>query len=217
MGCMGKALAGLGCLVVVVALAAGYLLRDRLAHEWRRLRGAPEPPPVVYAAPAPGAAAHAESSLARLALPVRGGSAYVDLTASELAALIQRELAGGARRVLDSVGVALGEGRVEVKGSLDVAVLPRRVLGPLSQGLGPREPVVAGGTLAARPDGRVVWTLDELKIRDFDFPRQVIPAILNAMNVTDARGAAVPIPLSARVGDVRVSRSHVRLYRAASR
>ena len=217
MGCFRKALAGIGCLVVVAAIVAGYLLRDRLGREWRRLRGAPEPPPTVYVGPAPGAATQAESSLARLARPVRGGSAYVDLTASELAALIARALAGGPRRVLDSVGVALGDQRVEVRGSLDVSVLPRRVLGPLSQGLGPREPVVAGGTLEAQPDGRVLWTIDQLSIRDFAFPRQVIPAILSAMNVTDARGAAVPIPLSARVGDVRVSRSHIRLYRATSR
>ncbi|HTT66764.1 MAG TPA: hypothetical protein VMF70_01925 [Gemmatimonadales bacterium] len=217
MGCLRKALAGVGCLVVLAAIVAGYLFRDRLVAVWRRVRGVPEPPPAVYVMPAPGAAAHAESALASLARPVRGGSAYVDLTASELAALIQGQVSGTSRGVLDSVAVALGEGRIEVRGSLDVSVLPRRLLGPLSQGLGRREPVVAGGTLAARADGRVVWTIDELKIHDFDFPRQVIPSILRAMTVTGAQGASVPIPLPAGVGDVRVSRAAVRLYRAASR
>lgn len=217
MGCFRKALAGIGCLVVLVAIVAGYLMRDRLAAVWRRVRGAPEPPPVVYVAPVPGAAAQAEAALAGLARPVRGGSAYVDLTASELAALIQRELDRASRGVLDSVAVALGDQRVEVRGSLDMSVLPRRLLGPLSQGLGSREPIVTGGTLVARPDGRVVWIIDRLRIHDFDFPRQVIPAILRAMSVGDATGAAVPIPLPAGVGDVRVSPSGVRLYRAAGR
>ncbi|HXY69669.1 MAG TPA: hypothetical protein VEH62_09475 [Gemmatimonadales bacterium] len=217
MGCLRKALAGVGCLVVLVAIAAGYLYREHLAALWRRVRGTPAPPPVVYVAPAPGAARDAEATLAQLARPVTGGSAYVDLTASELAALIQRQLDGTARGVVDSVAVALGDQRIAVRGSLDMSVLPHRLLGPLSEGLGSREPVVAGGVISARRDGRVVWTIDQLRIRELDFPRQVIPSILRAMTVTGAEGASVPIPLPAGVGDVRVSPKGVRVYRASSK
>jgi len=216
MGCFKSACAGTGCLVVLAAAAvAGFVYRDRVAALYRRVRGVPEPPPAVYVTPTPGAAAQAGTVLEQLTR--RGGSAWVDLSAAQLAALIERELSRGPTRVLDSVAVALGDQHVQVRGSLDVSVLPRRLLGPLAQGLGRREPVVAGGTLSAQPDGRVVWTIDELRIRDFPFPRSVIPAILHAMSLTEGKGATVPIPLPAGVGDVRVSRAGIRVYRAAPR
>jgi hypothetical protein len=212
MGCFRK----IGCLVVLLAaVVAGFLYRDRVAALYRRVRGVPEPPPAVFVAPAPGAAAQAEAALERLTQ--RGGPAYVDITAAQLAALIEEQLAGPGARVMDSVAVALGEQRVEVRGSLDVSAVPRRLLGPLAEGLGRREPIVAGGTLSAQPGGHVVWTIDELRIRDFPFPHAVIPAILRVMNLTDGKIAAVPIPSPAGAGDVRVHRAGIRVYRAAPR
>ena len=212
MGCLRR----LGCLVILLAaVVAGFLYRDRIVAVWHRIRGVPAAAPVAYATPAPGAARKGEAALELLAR--RGGPAYVDLTATELASLVEEQLEGPGGRVLDSVGVALGDGHVEVRGSLDVSALPRRLLGPLAEGLGRREPVLVGGVLAARPDGRVVWTIDELRIRDFPFPRAVIPAILHAMNLTDGKDAGVPIPFSEGVGDVRVSPAGIRLYRAAAR
>jgi hypothetical protein len=216
MSCVKNAFAGIGCLVVLaVAAVAGFVYRDRLAAIYHRVRGIPEPAPAVYVRSAPGAAAQAETALDRLTR--RGGVAWVDVTAAQLAAIIEKEVGATRTGVLDSVAVALGDQRIEVRGSLDVSVLPHRLLGPLAQGLAGREPVVAGGTLAAQPDGRVLWIIDKLKIHDFPFPRSVIPAILHAMSLTDAQGAAVPIPLPAGVGDVRVSPSGVRVYRAVPR
>ena len=216
MGCLKSTLAGIGCLVVLLAAAAAaYLYRDRLAHLYRRFRGIPEPTPVVYVLPSPGGAARAETALRQLAS--RGGPAYVDIAPGDLAALLDRELARGTSRVFDSVAVALGEQRLLVKGSLDVSGLPRRLLGPLSEGLGRREPMVAGGPLSAGPDGRVRWTIDELTIRAFSFPPSVIPAIIRSFHVAEARDASVPIPVPAAIGDVRVSPSGVRVYRASPR
>ena len=103
MGCLRR----LGCLILLLAaVAAGFLYRDRLAALYRRVRGVPAPAPVVYTPPAPGAAARAEGALDRLAQ--RGGPAYVDLDASQLAALIARQLGPGPRPVLDSVAVSAG-------------------------------------------------------------------------------------------------------------
>ncbi len=216
MGCLKNVLAGVGCLVVLLAaVVAGYLYRDRLTHLYRRVRGLPAAPALVDVRPDSGGAARAEAALR--ALTARGGPAYVDIAPGQLAALIDRELAQGPHRVFDSVAVALADGQVLVRGSLDVSALPRRLLGPLSEGLGRYEPVVAGGRLAAGPDGRVRWTIEELKIRDFPFPRTTIPAIIRSFDVTGARDAAVPIPLPVAVRDVRVSASAVRLYRAEAR
>ena len=209
-------LAGIGCLAVLVAaVLAGWVFRDRIAALYRRVRGVPEPAPAVYAMPAPGGAARAAARLGELAR--RGGPAYVDLSAEDLATLIDRQLARVPRRAFDSVGVALGDRRIRVRGTLDLSTLPRKLLGPLAEGLGQREPVVAGGALSVPAGGHVMWTIDELVIRDFPFPRTVIPAIVGALHVPDARGAAVPIPLPALVGDVRVSPTRVRVTRASAR
>ncbi len=216
MGCLKNVLAGVGCLVVLLAAAvAGYLYRDRLAHLWRSVRGVREPPPIVYVMPAAGGAAHADTALRDLAR--RGGPGYVDVAPADLAALIDRELARVRRRVFDSVAVALDSPRVLVKGRLDVSAIPQRLLGPLADGLGRYEPVTAGGVLAAAPDGGLRWTLDKLMIRAFPFPRSVIPAVVRSFGVADAKDGAVPIPLPVPVGDVRVSRAGVRLYRAGPR
>lgn len=216
MGCLRNLLAGVGCLVVLlVAAVAAYVYRDQLAHLYRRVHGIPERPPVVYVLPLPGGAARAEAALRDLGRP--GGPAYVDIAPAELAALIDRELARAPRRVFDSVAVALSDQRVLVKGSLDVSEVPQRLLGPLAEGLGRHEPVLAGGALAAAPDGRLRWKVDQLVIRDFPFPAAVIPAIIRAFGIAGARDGALPIPLPAPVGDVRVRASGVRLYRTVPR
>ena len=216
MGCLKRFLAGMGCLVVLAAAALGvWLARDRIAALYRRVRGLPEPPPVVYAMPDSGGASRATARLE--ALTRRGGPAYVDLTAADLAALIERQLAAAPHRPLDSVGVALGEQRIRVRGSLDMSVLPHRLLGPLAQGLGRREPVVVGGALSVPAGGHLAWTIDELKVRDFPFPKAVIPSIVAALGVPGARGAAVPLELPAGIGDLRVSPDRVRAYRASAR
>ena len=215
MGCLKNILAGVGCLVVLVAAAVlGFVYRDKLAQLWRRVRGVPEPPPLVYVLPSADGAARAAAALGELAR--RGGPAYVDLSAAELAALIDRELARAPRRVFDSVAVALGDQRVQVKGTLDMSLVPQRLLGPLAEGLGRHESVTAGGVLAAS-GGALRWTLDQLVIRDFPFPRSVIPAVVRSFGLADSKDGAVPIPLPVPVGDVRVSPSGVRLYRAAAR
>lgn len=214
MGCLKNILAGIGCLVVLVAAAAlGFHFRHDLVTLYHRLRGTPAPAALVFAAPGPRSAERADSSLA--ALGRRGGPVYVDLSADELAALVARELAAGRRGALDSVSVALGDGRVEVRGSLRISTLPRSLLGPLAEGLGRRERVTAGGTLAVTPagSGRVRWTIDALEIRDFPFPRGVVPRILDALGVEGAASASLPLPLPVRVGEVRVTRRWVRAYR----
>jgi hypothetical protein len=215
-GCLKNVLAGVGCVVVLAAVVVvGFIYRDRLAHLWHRVWGGREPPPIVYVLPAPGGAAHAETALHDLTR--RGGPGYVDVAPGDLAALIDRELARMPRRVFDSIAVALDSPRVLVKGRLDVSEIPQRLLGPLADGLGRYEPVTAGGVLAAGPDGTLRWTLDQLMIRDFPFPKSVIPAVVRSFGLADAKDAAVPIPLPMRVGDVRVSRTGVRLYRASAR
>ncbi|MDO8665026.1 MAG: hypothetical protein Q7J79_00315 [Gemmatimonadales bacterium] len=217
MGCLKRIFVQVGCLILVLAaVALGIIYREQATAAYRRLRGLP---PVAdaasYAAPTPDGAARAAGALRQLSN--RGGPAYVDLTAEELAALVDREFGRGTRRVFDSIGVALGENTVRVRGVLDVSQMPRQLLGPLASGLGRFEPVAVGGPLAVDSAGRVLWTITSLKIRDFPFPRGTIPAIIRALRIPGATDGSLALPMGEPVGDVRVSPERIRVYRAAPR
>jgi hypothetical protein len=212
-GCL-KLISRLGCLVLfVAAVVVAWFYRGELLdawHHWRRGGASAE-----WVAPAPGGAQRSRHSLEELAS--RGGPAYVDLDAAEIAALIEEQLARAPRRAFDSVQVALGEDEVRVRGSVDLSSVPRNVLGPFRGAMHGRERVTVGGTLLADSVGHLQWQVGSLQVGSFPFPRSTIGRVLRAFNVTGAENARVPLPLERFIGDVRVSPGTVRLYRASRR
>ena len=212
MGCLRRIFVQVGCLVVLVALAVlGFIYREQLAAVYRRLRREPPPPErAAFAAPERGGADTARAALEHLARP--GGPAYVDLTAGQVAALIEARLAG-RQHVVDSLEVALLTGAARVRAVADLAQLPRNALGPFGGALDRREPVALDGTFAADSAGRVWWTVTGLTIGDFPFPRGTIGAVLKALDVPGLADRAVPLPLEHPVGDVTVRAGRLRLYR----
>ena len=217
MGCLRKLFVQIGCLIFFLALlVVGFIYREQVTAIYRRLRGLPPPlETTVFLPPATGGAARARESLRRLA--GREGLAYVDLTAGDIAALVDGELGRAPRRAFDSVAVGLTADALRLRGVLDLREVPRGLLGPLASGMSGREPVTAGGPLSVDSTGRVLWTLTSLKVRDFPFPRGTIPAILRSLRIPGVEEGALPIPVGERVGDVRVSPTGVRLYRAPPR
>ncbi|HWO88599.1 MAG TPA: hypothetical protein VNL98_05555 [Gemmatimonadales bacterium] len=216
MGCLRSLFTQIGCLVFfIVAGALAFVYREQVTEAYRRLRGLPVRVEVVYVAPLAG---DAESAAAKLEqLRRRGGPAFVDLTAAEVAGLIAAALDSAGVRGFDSVRVALGNGELLVRGSLETRGIPREVLGPLRGAIDPRESLSFGGPLASDSAGRLTWTLTALSVRDFPFPRATIPALLRALRIRGANGAVVPVPAPAGVGDVRVSPRMVRAYRSSPR
>jgi hypothetical protein len=212
MGCLRALFVQVGCLVLLVAaVVLGVLYRREIWGTYRRLRGEKPAAAVGYVAAAPQGGVRAEEALARLGR--RGGPAYVDLSAPEIAALLDRDLVRGSGRIFDSVQVALDSDVVLVRGQLDLARLPRGFLGPLASSFSGREPVEAGGALVAAPGGAVRWKPDRLRIRDFPFPRRIIPALLRSLHVAAPGDSGLALPGVRGVGDVRVTPERVRLYR----
>jgi hypothetical protein len=211
MGCLKALFVQVGCLLLLVAaVVLAFVYRRPLWDAYRKWRGERPAAAVVYAAPEAAGGHRAEEALARLARA--GGPAYVDLSAGEIAALLDRDLVRASGNVFDSVQVALDSNTILVRGVLDLSRLPRDFLGPFASSFTGHEPVEAGGTLVPGPGGGVRWLPDRLRIRDFPIPRRGIPSLLRALRVEAGQGG-ITLPGITGVGDVRVSPGRVRLYR----
>jgi hypothetical protein len=212
MGCLTLPFRMLGCLVMLALLAAGWLYRDRIVGEGRRLLGLTPPAAAVAE---PGRASRADLRDARTKIGrLRGGAAdSVVLTPDEMASLLVDGLGEQVRRQLDSVTVELGADEVEVGGLLSTARLPKELIGPLAVALRDRERVVASGTVRVVAPGRAEWTVQRLRVRDFPFPRDVVPRIM-ARAVGDSTRRSLPVRLPPGVRDLRVEPGRVILYGA---
>jgi hypothetical protein len=212
MGCLRAMVVRIGCLVILLALlVAGFLYRREVLDYYRAWRGGAG---ATWTAPAADAS-RAHEVLRRL--EQRGGPAYEDLSAADLAALVTAALQRQGRHAMDSVQVALLENEVRVRGILDLSGVPRHLLGPLASMVGDHEPAAIGGPLSVDTAGRLLLTVTYLRLRDFPFPRATIPRLLGAAHLPGVDGATMPLPVSARLGDVRVSPAGVRFYRASPR
>jgi hypothetical protein len=216
MGCLrAMVFRVIGSLVLLAVIVVGYVYRHEILDYWDQWRGGANGAAETWTAPAAGGAAASADKLSRLARS--GGPAYVDLTAAEVGALIDAALTREARHVFDSTQVALLENEIRIRGSLDLSGVPRNMLGPLAGVVGAREPAAIGGPLSVDSTGQLMLTVTYLKVRDFPFPRSTIARILSAARVPGAVGASLPVPGTPHVGDVRITPSHVRVYRSSPR
>src|SRR5919112_4080174 len=201
MGCLSLPFKLLGGLALVLALAVGWLYRDRLSAELGRLvnRSSAE---ATVSTGRPGATAL--SSAKSKVDSLNGWRAdSVVLTASEVASLIGSGLNPALRRQLDSLEVELQEGKVAVKAKLATARLPRELTGPLAIALREREPVQAAGPIAVVGPGKAEWAVRSFRIRDFPVPRDVVPKLL-AKAFGDTAQRAIPVRIPSGVREIHV-------------
>lgn len=141
----------------------------------------------------------------------RGGVEHVQLTADEMASIIQDRLDPIARRALDSLRLTLAEERVTLDGQVLMEVFSREVLGPLAGYVHGRQPLRVAGAVAVRDTGVVSWTPDEVSIMAFPFPRSAIPRLVDYL--TGGTDGALLLPVPRTVGDVQVGPGGVTFYR----
>ena len=209
----------LGCLVIVVlALIAGWLLRDRWLSVSSRSgdtalarTGDPWEPLT------PEAAARARRAVNGLGQ--RGGPGVVTLRAGELASFVLEGLRAQLPRSIDSLqAAAIGE-RLCVRGNVRLSEIgAEKVLGGLAALLGERERIqFCGGFRVIRP-GLAEFQVKEIKLRDFPVPSSAIPRLLRQIE----RGSrpegvsldGLPLVVPTYVEDVRMGDRQVTLYRA---
>src|SRR3982750_2956770 len=111
MGCLSAPFKFVGCLGLIILLAVGWLYRDRVTQEVRRLLGSSVLTNQVTSFGRPGA--HSILSANAKIDSLNGwGADSVVLTASEVASLIGAGLDPAVRSQLDSLQVFLMDGSV---------------------------------------------------------------------------------------------------------
>jgi len=213
-GCLTAPFKVLGCLGLIAALAFGWLYRDQVVREARRLLGSTETPP------AGGAASHGRPGTRSLAT----GRAKIDslngwradsvvLTPSEVASLLGGGLDPSFRKELDSLQVELLDGEIMVRARLRTALLPREALGPLAFALRPQEPVEAAGPLRVTGPGTGEWAVRSVRIRDFPVPAPMVPRLVSSA-LGDPGRQTVPWKVPAGIRAIRIRPGVAILYGA---
>jgi hypothetical protein len=215
MGCLAAPFKFVGCLGLILLLVVGWLYRDRVTTEVRRLFGSSVLTNQVTSAGRPGAqaiiSAHAKID------SLNGWRAdSVVLTASEVASLIGAGLDPAVRSQLDSLQVYLMEGSVAVKASLATGRLPRDLTGPLAVALRPREPVEAAGPIEVVGPRRADWDVQSFRIRNFPIPRDAVSKLVSRA-LGDSTRRTVPVRIPAGIGEIQVHPSGATLFGTARR
>ena len=182
MGCLTAPFKVVGCLGLIAALVVGWLFRDRVVREGRRLLERVEAPraaaPRAAVAGRPGTRALAS---ARAKIDSLNGwrADSVVLSASEVASLMGSGLASKFRRELDSLQVELLPDEVRVRARLRTARLPQELVGPLAVALQPNEPVEATGPLRVTGPGVGEWAVRSFQIRGIPVPAPAVRRLVS--------------------------------------
>jgi hypothetical protein len=210
MGCLAAPFKLVGCLGLILLLAVGWLYRDRIAGEVRRLFGGSVVTNQVTSTGRPGSQAII-SAQAKIDSLNGWGADSVVLTASEVASLIGAGLDPAVRSQLDSLQVYLMDGSVAVKASLATARLPRELVGPLAMALRPREPVEAAGPIEVVGPRRADWDVQSFRIRNFPIPRNAVSKLM-ARAVGDSTRSSVPVRIPAGIREIKIRPSGATLF-----
>lgn len=212
-GCLRR----LGCLVVVLVAALLYVTRNA----WRPLldrtsgrdRTVTEVPQTWQPLTQP-AAERGEQAVRQLA--ARRGPVYVSLRAGELASYAFLSLSDALPASLRDAQAAVVGDRVYVRAVVSPDELPGG--GALGTLLTRRDTLRLGGTFDVLRPG-----LAEFRVRDVQVGSVALPAALIPRVVARVRRGAVPagvaddafpVPVPDYIGDVRIARGRVTLYKA---
>jgi hypothetical protein len=194
MGCLAAPFKLVGYLGLIAALFIGWLYRDRLVTEARRVFGSLSGSVTATSSGRPGSrallSAHAKID------SLNGWSAdSVVLSGSEVASLIGAGLSPSLRSQLDSLQVELQDGSVAVSANLATARLPRELAGPLQ--------VVAPRTAE--------WAVRSFRIRNIPLPQDAVPKLVSRA-LGDSSKRTVPVRIPAGIREIRIRPSGATLF-----
>lgn len=214
-GCLRR----LGCLLVLLLAVALWFARDLW---WPRVQRATGPRPTAGAVADTNAwepldQARAErGERAVRALAARSGPVYVNLRAGELASYAFLSLADAAPLPLREAEAAVLGNRVYLRSLVTLRDLGG-ALGAAGALLPDRDTLHLGGTFEVVRPGLAQFRVAEVRIGGLPVPAAVVPRLLRRTGVRAGEGVAedaVGIPIPRYIGDVRVARGRITLYKS---
>jgi hypothetical protein len=213
-GCLTAPFRALGCLVLVAALALGWLYRDQVVRTARGWLARADGVPTAAAPPVGRPGARALASAKSKVDSLNGWRAdSVILTPSELASLVGDGMDREVRRQLDSLRVEPLEGELRVRARLRTGRLPSDVVGPLAIALRETEPIEAVGPLRVLRPSVGEWAIRSLRIRELPLPADLVPRVVSRV-LGDPEQRSVPVRVPAGVRAIRLAPGAAILYGA---
>ena len=218
-GCLRR----LGCLVILLIGVGLYLVRDTW---WPYVRPTVAREPEVTVAPNGETEGGWESldqekaergERAVRALAARSGPAYVNLRAGELASYAFLSLADTPPLPLNDAQAAIVGDRVFLRSVVSLRDLGGS-LGAVSGLLPERDTLRIGGTFDVVRPGLAQFRVLEAQLGSVPLPSSILPRVLRRGGATGGQGVApdgVGIPVPRYIGDVRVARGRITLYKTA--
>jgi hypothetical protein len=200
MGCLAAPFRAVGCLVVLAALIAGWLYRDRLMDGIMHLGG--RGVPITAEAGRPGTRALA-AARARTDSVARHTADSVVLSASEMASLIGDGLSPVVRGQLDSLTVRLLQGQIEVGARLATGQIPRALLGPLALVVPDHAAIRAAGPVDVVSPGRGQWEIERLSVAGLPVPVDAVRSRLSQALGAGGHGG-LPVTIPPGVREIRI-------------
>ncbi len=214
-GCLRR----LGCLVILLIVAAAlWLTRPR----WQaKLFGERTPAATSWTPIADSAAQRTgQGAVEKLqSLEQPGGPAFIDLTASQLGELLVEQAGSRLPSSLEDAQIAIVNDRVLLRGTIQLDDIKGiGALGPLGDFTKGRQRIEVGGTLDVVRPGLGEFRVESAQLGDLRLPQAAVPRVMQMVwkgaRPEGVAASALPIPLPKYIGDVRVARGHVTLYRA---
>jgi hypothetical protein len=215
-GCLRR----LGCLVILLVAALVYFTRGT----WRPLlerysgrdREVAAVAPLTWQPLDQPSAERGERAVRALA--ARRGPVYVSLRAGELGSYAFLSLSESLPSALRDAETAVIGDRVYVRALVSPADLPGLGAGALGGLLSRRDTLRLGGTFDVLRPGLAQFRVRDVQIGSIPVPAAAIPRVVGRVR----RGAvpagvaadAFPIPVPDYIGDVRIARGRVTLYKA---
>lgn len=218
-GCVRR----LGCLVLLLVAGGLYLVRDGW---WPTVRRAVRPDAEAAAEASVGAspwepldqerAARGEQAVRALA--ARRGPVYVNLRAGELASYAFLSLADAPPLPTEDAQAAVLGDRVYLRSVVSLRELGGVVGGAAARLLPERDTLRLGGTFEVVRPGLAQFHVRDVQLGSFPLPASVIPRLVRRLGAGPAPAGvadgAIAIPLPRYIGDVRVGRGRITLYKA---
>jgi hypothetical protein len=212
MGCLTAPVKFIGFLGLLFLLGLGWLYRDRLGSEARKLISSLGGSDISSSSGRPGTRSLLS---ARAKIDSLNGwrADSVVLSAAEVASMIGSGLDPSLRNQLDSLQVELQDGSIAVRARLATARLPKELIGPLAVALKPTEPIEAAGPIQVVGPRQAEWALRSFSIRNFPLPRDAVPKLV-AKALGDPDRRTVPVRIPAGIREIRVRPTGAILYGA---